>query len=419
MSERLDTAGEPEASQPEPTPLLTPRGGVPEVIASAAGVRDLAERLASGEGPVAVDAERASGFRYSARARLVQINRRGTGIALVDPVAAGDLSPIGAALQDAEWVFHAAIADLACLDEIGMRPERIFDTELGGRIAGFERVSLGAMTERLLGLRLAKGHSAADWSRRPLPADFLTYAALDVDILLDLRDEVEKALREQDKLGWAHQEFEAVRTAPPTAPRVDPWRRTTGLQQVKTRRGMAVVKALWEARDSLAEQSDIAPGRLLPDRAISAAAVELPRTMQQLVAIDGFSRRGALKHRKRWYAALQSALKEPESHLPRKSPPVDPTAAPSRWMGKDNDVADRYALAREVVLALSERLTIPAENLVPPAAVRSLAWTPPATITTESVAAQLRQYGARTWQVEQSAGPLAEVLAAYVPREVS
>ncbi|WP_106847880.1 HRDC domain-containing protein [Blastococcus sp. Marseille-P5729] len=417
MSERSETPGEQDAPQPEPTPLLAPRGGVPEVTATAAGVAKLAERLAAGNGPVAVDAERASGFRYSARAQLVQLNRRGAGIALVDPVAAGDLSLLGDVLQDAEWVFHAAIADLPCLAEIGMRPDRIFDTELGGRIAGFERVSLGAMTESLLGLRLAKGHSAADWSRRPLPADFLTYAALDVDILLDLRDEVERALREQGKLDWAHEEFEAVRTARPSEPRADPWRRTSGLQQVKTRRGMAVVKALWESRDELAQQTDTSPGRLLPDRAISAAAAQLPTTMQQLLAIDGFSRRGALKHRRRWYAALQDALQEPESRLPRRTPPIDPNAPPSRSMGKENDVADRYALAREAVLQLSERLSIPAENLVPPAAVRSLAWTPPSPITAESVSAQLREHGARDWQIGQVAAQVAAALARHTPRD--
>lgn len=407
------------APEVEPVPLLSPRGGVPEVIDSPAGVRGLAERLANGSGPVAVDAERASGFRYSPRAQLVQLNRRGSGIALIDPIAAGDLSPIGEALRDVEWVFHAAIADLACLAEIGMRPNRIFDTELGGRIAGFERVSLGLMTERLLGLRLAKGHSAADWSIRPLPKDYLVYAALDVDVLLDLRDEVESALVEQGKLSWAHEEFEAVRTADPAPPRIDPWRRTTGLQQVKTRRGMAVVKALWESRDALGRETDIAPGRLLPDRVIAAAGVAVPTTMQDMLEVDGFTRRGVIKHRKRWFGAISTALRIPESRLPRKSPPLDPNAPPSRSMGKDNDVVDRHSLAREVVLGMAGELHIPAENLVPPAAIRSLAWAPPTPIEAEQVAAQLRGYGAREWQVELTAARLATALATYTPRDPS
>ncbi|WP_194291546.1 HRDC domain-containing protein [Cumulibacter manganitolerans] len=414
-----DDAPDPTGEVPEPTPLLTPRGGVPRVVTSADDVPALAERFAAGHGPVAIDAERASGFRYSARAQLVQIHRRGAGIALIDPIATGDLSALGRALDGVEWVLHAAIADLACLAEIGLRPDRLFDTELGGRLAGFERVSLGTMTENLLGYRLAKGHSAADWSTRPLPEDFLVYAALDVDILLDLRDEVEAVLREQGKLGWAHEEFEAVRTAPPAPPRLDPWRRTTGLQQVKTRRGMAVVQALWESRDALGRETDIAPGRLLPDRSISEAGVVLPKTLQEMLEISGFTRRNVVKHRRRWFAAIESALRLPERRLPRKNAPLDPNAGPSRWMGKDNDVADRYALAREVVLEASERLQIPPENLVPPNAVRSLAWTPPPVADERAVAAQLREFGARDWQVEQLARPLARALAAFVPRNAS
>lgn len=406
-----------EPARPEATPLLVPRGGVPELVETPAGVRALAERLAGGEGPVAIDAERASGFRYSARAQLVQINRAGVGISLVDPVAVGgDLSAIGEALRGVEWVVHAAVADLPCLDEVGMRPESLFDTELGGRIAGFDRVSLGTMTENLLGLRLAKGHSAADWSVRPLPHDYLVYAALDVDILLELRDEVQKALSEQGKLEWAYQEFEAVRLAPPPPPRKDPWRRTSGLQKVRTRRGMAIVQALWESRDALAREKDIAPGKLLPDRAIVAAGTALPKTLQELLEIEGFTRRNVIRHRQRWFAAVQQAHQLPERALPRKTPPIDPAAGPSRSMGKDNDVADRYALARAVVLEVSEHLAIPPENLIPPAAVRSLAWTPPAPITVLSVARQLEQYGARSWQVAHLEAPLAGALAAYEPR---
>ena len=178
-------------ARPEPTPLRRPRGGKPPLITDAADLPRVAEQLAAGTGPVGVDAERASGYRYSARAQLVQLNRTGAGIVLIDPIATGDLSVIGEALRGVEWVLHAAVADLECLADVGMRPDSLFDTELGGRLAGFERVALGTMTENLLGLSLAKGHSAADWSTRPLPGDYLTYAALDVDVLLDLRDAVE------------------------------------------------------------------------------------------------------------------------------------------------------------------------------------------------------------------------------------
>src|SRR6266566_2218916 len=199
--------------------LREPRDGVPAPVTSAAELADAVADLAGGDGPVAVDAERASGYRYGQRAYLVQLRRAGAGTVLVDPVGLPDLSSVGEVLADAEWILHAANQDLACLAELGLRPPRLFDTELAGRLLGDERVALGTMVERHLGIRLEKGHSAADWSTRPLPRDWLVYAALDVELLIALRDALAKELADAGKTEWARQEFEAVRTAQPTPPR--------------------------------------------------------------------------------------------------------------------------------------------------------------------------------------------------------
>jgi len=168
-------APEPDASpEPEPTPLLQPADGVPELTIYDDQIAAAADRLAAGHGPFAVDAERASGFRYSGRAYLIQIRRAGAGTVLLDPVSGGgdpvvSLRPIADVLAGGEWILHAADQDLPCLAEVGMRPAALYDTELAGRLAGYDRVNLAAMVQRLLGLGLAKGHGAADWSKRPLP----------------------------------------------------------------------------------------------------------------------------------------------------------------------------------------------------------------------------------------------------------
>src|SRR4051812_49617003 len=120
-----------------------PREGVPPVVEDAKHLEDVVRRFAAGTGPIAVDAERASGYRYSQRAYLVQLRRAGAGTALIDPIACPDLADLSAALADAEWVLHAANHDLPSLAGVGMRPQRLFDTELGARIAGYERVGLG------------------------------------------------------------------------------------------------------------------------------------------------------------------------------------------------------------------------------------------------------------------------------------
>lgn len=392
------------------TALLEPAGGAPPPITSAAGVADLARRLAAAEGPVAVDAERASGFRYSGRAYLVQLNRRGVGTVLIDPIAVPDLSAVGAALADAEWVLHAANQDLACLAEIGLRPQRLFDTELAGRLAGFERVSLGAMTERLLRISLAKGHSAADWSRRPLTRDMLVYAALDVEILLELRDEIEAVLREQDKLHWALAEFESVRTAAPSPARTEPWRRTSGIQDIATTRGLAVVRALWEERDRICAELDVAPGRLLADRSIVAAAKATPRSVPEILAVQGFARPSAITHKRQWVAAVNAALALPKEDLPTRRAEPDPNAAPSRWMNSDPATSARFQRMRAVVLEQSEVHSIPAENLIAPVVIRRLAWEPPAVISPDDVRAVFAQNGVRAWQQDILTGPVCGAL---------
>ncbi len=167
-----------------------------------------------------MDAERASGFRYSNRAYLIQIRRAGAGTVLIDPVSHGGdpltvLRPVADVLAEDEWILHAADQDLPCLAEVGMRPPALYDTELAGRLAGFDRVNLAAMAQRLLGLGLAKGHGAADWSKRPLPSAWLNYAALDVEVLIELRDAIAAVLAEQGKTAWAAEEFDYLRTRGP------------------------------------------------------------------------------------------------------------------------------------------------------------------------------------------------------------
>ncbi|MCU1528239.1 MAG: ribonuclease, partial [Frondihabitans sp.] len=113
-----------------------------EVIADRATYLVAVEAIKMGHGPIAVDAERASGYRYSQRAYLIQIFRRDAGVFLFDPPAIGEMTELNDAIRDEEWVFHAASQDLACLREVGLDPTRIFDTELGARLAGFPRVGL-------------------------------------------------------------------------------------------------------------------------------------------------------------------------------------------------------------------------------------------------------------------------------------
>ena len=408
-----DTTDAVESVPPElaVVPLVHPAEGVPPVTTTPAELADVVAAFAAGTGPVAVDAERASGYRYGQRAYLVQVRREGAGTALIDPIALPDLSSLSEALEGVEWVLHAASQDLPGLAEQGMRPSRIFDTELGARLLGLERVGLAAVVAELLGLGLAKEHSAVDWSTRPLPAEWLRYAALDVEVLVELRAVMADRLAEAGKAEWAAQEFEAVRLAPPPPPRLEPWRRVSGLHAVRDALRLAVVRELWEARDRNARERDVSPGRVLPDAAIVAAAQALPRSVDALTALPAFSGKGARRRITVWQSAIQRGLAVAESDLPSvRGPKTDAPPPPRAWADRDPEAAARLTAAREAVTALSDEHDVPVENLLQPDLLRRLCWTPPAPLDATGVAAFLAAGGARPWQVELLTPVLTEAM---------
>ncbi|MGW6209065.1 ribonuclease D [Streptomyces sp. NPDC055089] len=401
----------PDDVAPAPIPLLEPREGIPPVVASDDALAGVIAAFAAGSGPVAVDAERASGYRYGQRAYLVQLRRDGAGSALVDPVGCPDLSGLGEALRGTEWILHAATQDLPCLREIGMTPTGLFDTELAGRLAGFPRVGLGAMVESVLGYSLEKGHSAVDWSTRPLPDPWLRYAALDVELLIDLRDALEEELDRQGKLDWAREEFSAIASAPPAPPRQDPWRRTSGMHKVRRRRQMAVVRELWTMRDQIAQRRDISPGKVLGDAAIVEAALTLPPNAHALTALPGFGHRMGRRQLEQWQAAVDRAKELPDAELPQPGQPLAGPPPPRAWADKDPAAAARLSAARTAVSELADRLNMPQENLITPDTVRRVCWEPPKKLTPDTVEDALAGYGARRWQIEQVAPILLRALA--------
>ncbi|QEW03175.1 ribonuclease D [Microbacterium lushaniae] len=376
------------------------------VIADEEAFSAAVRALAAGTGPVAVDVERASGFRYSQRAYLIQVFRRGAGIYLFDPVEIADFTPLQEAIGDAEWVFHAASQDLPSLRERGLDPIEIFDTELAARLLGHERVGLGAVVESTLGITLAKAHSAADWSTRPLPQSWLEYAALDVAHLVDVRDALVAQLSEQGKTEFAAQEFEAVRARPPKPPRDDPWRRMSGLHTVRGRRSLAVARSLWLAREEFARDQDVAPGRLVPDRSLVAAVIADPQTKQELAAIKDFNGRASRTQLDRWWNAIVAGRETAE--LPPDRVPSDSLPPPRAWADRNPQADARLRAARPVVEAVANELGMPTENLLTPEVLRRVAWAPPADITADTIGQALQELGARPWQIEQTAQSIAD-----------
>ncbi len=415
----IDQPDRPDHREPDepPTeaPLLVLRDPLPPVVDTVKALERTCQAVTEGTGPVAIDAERASGYRYSSRAYLVQLRREGSGTHLIDPIAIDSLAPLAEALRGTEWILHAATQDLPCLRELGLRPDRLFDTELAGRLLGYPRVGLAALVELRLGRRLAKEHSAVDWSTRPLPTPWLEYAALDVEVLLELRRLLGAELEEQGKAAWAEEEFEALCDFEP-APRVEAWRRTSGLHKVRGRRSLGAVRALWETRDEIARERDVTPGRILPDSAIVAAATALPTQRRTLLKTQGFHGRGAERYAARWVRVLREVAELPEDELPARAPRGDGPPVPRAWAEKDPVAARRLSAARAALAELAEEHGLPVENLLTPDHVRRLLWTPPATREPTQLAAavgtRLEEYGARRWQRELTVPLLTEAILA-------
>ena len=422
MSEKVDTE---QVEVVAPTPLLHPAAGVPEIIETESAFESALAQLATGTGPFAFDAERASGFKYSSRAYLIQIKRNNGGLHLIDPIPFGPHHPcftkLNALIKNEEVILHASTQDLPCLRELGIEPQILFDTELGGRIAGLPRVGLGPLLETLMGVSLAKEHSAADWSKRPLPIEWLNYAALDVELLVELRDKVYALLVDAGKWEWAKEDFASIISAPAPAPRIDPWRRTSGMHKIKKRLHMAVVRELWQARNTLAQELDISPGRLLTDAAISEIALASENTpllnrkhLEKVLRPIGLRARW-FENSELWISAIATALALPEDQWPEARSKSDALPPIKLWRERFPEKYAPLTHARFNLQVRAEELSIPLENLISPELVRRICWSPPE----GSVSGALLALGARRWQTEIAAPILEAALLEKEPLAIA
>ncbi|MBK0329806.1 HRDC domain-containing protein [Brachybacterium sp. MASK1Z-5] len=411
------TAGgdEPGADSPaiEPTPLGAPRDGLVPVIDRIQPLLEWCERAASTpEEPIAVDAERASSYRYSAKAYLVQIRTEAAGTALIDPTAFTLPTTFVELMNSREWVLHAATQDLPSLGELGLHPATLFDTELAARLLGMPRVGLGAVVEDTVHLRLAKEHSAADWSKRPLPEPWLVYAALDVEVLVEVRDILSARLEETDKTRWAREEFAHEVAHPLPAARAEPWRKLHGLGALRTPRQLAAARAMWERRDQIAREQDLSPHRVIKDRAIvDAAKVSTASHAAFLAALPK-----PLHGKETWWQAARAGVNLPDAHLPSRSEPSYPPPH-KLWSKKWPEVWERYLPIREAVAERAEQLHVPSENLLTPGLLRQWVWEHEAPGAAEEIRAELTGLGARDWQAEIVAPVLAAAPVASGPSD--
>ncbi|WKD59159.1 HRDC domain-containing protein [Corynebacterium caspium] len=405
-------------SPDEYTPIKKPRGGIPKVLKTPGHYRRAAEILAAGVGPFAIDTERAATYRYDDRAFLIQIKRRGAGTFIFAPENhRAELSrTLGRLINDEDWVMHAATTDLPALAMLRLYPRRLFDTQVASRLLGMPKVNLAAVVGALLGYKLEKTHGNENWSTTPLPTSWVSYAALDVEFLLDAADKLAELLDNQDKLEWAEEEFAWI----VSGHRIDQevpqrnWRQLKGLNSLRTRQELAIAKELWNAREKIAAETDTAPSRLLPDRLLLSAAHSKPRTPYEFFQAGEVRKRHS-RNMKSWLAAINRGLMLPRPLYPQLNEPIGESQIPKarNWKIYHPESYQLLTELRETLIAHASTLEIQPDSLLEPRVLHAAIWRATAEkgfIDATDLADFLSMHGARPWQISVNMPILAPLL---------
>lgn len=404
--------------------VSVPAAGTPPLRDTPEQIEEATRALAAGTGPIAIDTERASAFRYNDRAFLIQLRRHGAGTFLIDPeaqpTAAARMSEV---VNSADWILHAAHTDLPCLMALGWHPQRLHDTQIAAQILGAERIGLSGLLEDFFGIEVPKDKGNADWSRRPLNAEMLNYAALDVEWLIEIHTLCIRELAEMGRTEWYSQECAHV-LASATALAAPDWTSLKGLSSLRKPLSRKVAHDLWEARDQLARHRDLSPETILRSRDIVAIAghvVDDPNAaLKQLRFCLHRSRvRLAPRARRRFIEVLSDALTSAPYDLelehyraPRHSSPGIPD---HKIWPQEYPRAAAYA---DAILAaaddVADNLQIRLDTIVTRRNLRKAAWTcwlaesshaydgaaDPLAEWEDLLGAQWERLGLRPWQVE-------------------
>lgn len=307
--------------------LDAPRDGLPPVLSTPPQFSSAARSLAAGHGPIAVDTERAQSFRFDDRIFLLQLRRAGSGTTLIAPEQhrAAASRALAGTLNSATWIIHSAPNDLPMLRAMGFYPPRLIDTEIASRFLGLDKPNLSASLEHFLGISLAKGHGRENWSRWPLPTSWLTYAALDVELLIELSDTQRSKLASEGKIEWMEQECAHILRCHDHDPEEPSWTSVKGARALKSRKQRAFVREIWRVRRQVAQRHDLPEHRILPHPLVLRLAQQQPSSaadIKRTIAEDQHVRELPSRIRQELIQQISCACGRARS------------LAPERWPGR-------------------------------------------------------------------------------------
>lgn len=371
-----------------------------QLIETAEELQRLCDRLASVT-MLAVDTEADSLYHYREKVCLIQMAADGI-TAVVDPLKVGDMTPLAPLFADDRIVkvLHGADYDVRSLyRDFGIRINNLFDTELAGRFLGFAHTGLDAVLNRCLSVQVNKKFQKKDWSRRPLPAEMVEYAAEDVNYLIPLANHLIGELRRRGRLSWVRQECERLSLVRPAAANDHPLFLNFKGAGKLARRELAVLEALLQMRDRMAAEKDRPHFKIISNRALFELAMAQPRSLEALEKTRALSRLQTRRYGHLVVAAVSEGLAVPEAQLPaypRKRGVRLPAAALRRVKALKN-WRDHTAAT----------LDIDPARLITKSAMHALALQRPANVADLARVAELHP-----WQVEHFGRQLLAALAA-------
>lgn len=364
---------------------------------------------------VAFDTERASGIRYLDKAYLIQAKGQSAPLVLLDPLVLDDLSDFSEACKNSTWVLHAAKEDLECMEWAGLQAPRLFDTQIAAKLLGYEHVGLGAVTEEVLGVKLAKNHTRENWSLRPLKQSWLDYAALDVEYLVELALALKERLEAAGRLAWAEQEFSYTLAHYRRQTHPEPWRQVKGAGKARSPRQLGLLRELYSQRDEIARERDVAPHRVLPNRDLVDLVLQTPRSYQELLRRPFMKRRQLRRYARRWWQAIKKVRDLGKDQLPGREPPrkLHEISSLATWEKIDPARAELYRLLKEDVSTWAQEKKIWAELALSPSAIRRVAayWEPGKDLQNLLKTAQ-----ARDWQLAHFQPRFEQLCSAWTKR---
>ncbi len=289
---------------------------LPQILTTTAEVEAFAAELGAFDS-IAVDLEADSMHHYQEKVCLLQFTA-GDRTLLIDPLDGADLSSLRSLMADAgvRKIFHAADYDLRCLArDFGIEIRGLFDTMISSQFVGEERFGLADVLGKYFGLELDKKFQRADWTKRPLSAGMIEYAAGDTRYLAELVDILEEKLESLGRRSWVAEEFallEQVRFAENDGPLC---LRVKGAGKLG-RRQLGLLEELLKWRDAEACRRDLPHFKVLGNKTLLALATQPPATVKGLAGVEGLPPRLVDRYGKQLMQAIAHGQELDEAALP-------------------------------------------------------------------------------------------------------